>query len=375
MIPMVDIQQQYKQLKEVIDEGVLGVLASGQYILGPQVRAFEEAVADYLGVEDAIGVASGTDALHLALVAAGIGAGDEVITSPFTFIATVEAILYVGATPVFVDIDPRTFNLDTNQLEAAITSATAAILPVHLYGQPADMNPIMALAEKNNLMVIEDCAQSFGATYNGKQTGSFGELSCFSFYPSKNIGCFGDGGMITAKTKATGEIVRQLRNHGSSERYYHHRIGFNSRLDEIQAVILQAKFPHLDTYNSQREQVARWYDDAFADTGIVRPYRAKDRTHIFHQYTLLHENRDVIANALRSANIGCAIYYPVPLHQQTMMDKAYHSLSFPNAEQAAVSCLSLPMFPEMTQEQVMKVAEQVLSACSTTRSQGTEIVS
>ncbi|MHA7840681.1 MAG: DegT/DnrJ/EryC1/StrS family aminotransferase [Gammaproteobacteria bacterium] len=363
MIPMVDVQQQYQQLKDVIDEGVLGVLASGQYVLGPQVRAFEEVVADYLGVEDAIGVASGTDALHLALVAAGIGPGDEVITSPFTFIATVEAILYVGATPVFVDIDPRTFNLDVNQLEGAMTPATAAILPVHLYGQPADMDPIMALAEKNNIIVIEDCAQSFGATYNGKQTGCFGELNCFSFYPSKNIGCFGDGGMVTTKTKAMGEVVRQLRNHGSSQRYYHQRVGFNSRLDEIQAAILQAKFPHLDTYNKKRGQVALWYDEAFADTAIVRPYRAEKCTHIFHQYTILHENRDVIANALRSANIGCAIYYPVPLHQQIMMDKAYHSLSFPNAEQAAVSCLSLPMFPEMTQEQVLQVTGKVLSVC------------
>lgn len=360
MIPMVDIQQQYSQLKDVIDAGVLEVLASGHYILGPQVRAFEEAAADYLGVADAIGVASGTDALHLALVAAGIGAGDEVITSPFTFIATVEAILYVGAIPVFVDIDPRTFNLDVQQLEGAITPATAAILPVHLYGQPADMGPIMALAEKYNVMVIEDCAQSFGATYQGKQTGAFGEFSCFSFYPSKNLGCFGDGGMVATKSKATGELVRQLRNHGSSERYYHHRVGFNSRLDEIQAAILQAKFPYLDAYNKAREQVARWYDEGFAGTDIVRPYRAAHCTHIFHQYTLLLQNRDAVADALRSANIACAIYYPVPLHQQAMMPAAYHALSFPHAEQAAANCLSLPMFPEMTRAQVMAVVNAVL---------------
>lgn len=359
MIPMVDLQKQYEELKTIIDEGILKVLASGHYILGPEVTAFELAAKDYLDVEDAIGVASGTDALHLALVAAGIKAGDEVITSPFTFVATVEAILYVGAKPVFVDIDPHTFNLDPQKIEAAITSKTKAILPIHLYGQPAEMDIIMNLANAYNLIVIEDCAQSFGVKYQGKQTGSIGNLGCFSFYPSKNIGCYGDGGMITVNCKDLAESVRELRNHGSKERYYHHRVGYNSRLDELQAVILQKKLPYLNHFNRSRAQVADWYDVALRDSTVICPYRKHN--HIFHQYTILHEDRDKIAETLKNAQIACAIYYPVPLHKQAMMSSDYHTLSFPQTERAASHCLSLPMFPEMTKAQVKEVAECILS--------------
>ncbi|MBV5301262.1 MAG: DegT/DnrJ/EryC1/StrS family aminotransferase, partial [Methylococcales bacterium] len=249
MIPMVNLKAQYAEIKDEIEAGITQTIENCSFILGPNTQAFEREAADYLGVKHAIGVASGTDALHLALIAQGIGAGDEVITTPFTFIATAEAIKYVGAIPVFVDIDPRTFNICPKAIEAAITSKTKAVMPVHLFGQPADMTAISAICDAHNLKLIEDCCQSFGATINGKQTGAMGHASGFSFFPSKNLGAFGDGGLTTTNCDETAAKIRQLRNHGSDVRYYHDVIGYNSRLDEIQAVVLRAKLKHIDKYN------------------------------------------------------------------------------------------------------------------------------
>lgn len=289
MIPMVDLKVQYLKLKDEIDRGILEALEKTQFILGPNVSAFEEEAAAYLGVKHAIGVASGTDALHLALAAAGIKEGDEVITSPFTFIATAEAIRYVGATPVFVDIDPRTYNIDPAAIEAAITPRTRAVLPVHLFGQPADMGAIEAICARHGLLLVEDCAQSFGAAAAGRMTGSIGALGAFSFFPSKNLGCYGDGGLVTASCSETAEMVKVLRNHGSKIRYHHSVIGYNSRLDEIQAVILRAKLKHIDEYNQGRRRVAHLYSELLAGTGIVTPYEDGKGVHVYHQYlSLIH---------------------------------------------------------------------------------------
>jgi len=362
MIPMVDLKVQYQAIKEEIDRGILEALEKTQFILGPNVSAFEEEAAAFLGVKHAIGVASGTDALHLALAAAGIKEGDEVITSPFTFIATAEAIRYVGATPVFVDIDPRSFNIDPARIEAAITPRTRAILPVHLFGQPADMAAIEALCTKHGLLLIEDCAQSFGADLNGRMTGTIGALGAFSFFPSKNLGCFGDGGLVTTSCPELAERVRMLRNHGSKVRYHHSVIGYNSRLDELQAVILRVKLKHIKEYNEGRRRVAHLYSSLLADSGVVTPFEDGKGTHVYHQYTLLTDRRDAIMKALTEAGIASAVYYPIPLHKQDVFAADYAGVSLPVAEDAASRCMSLPIFPEMTEEQVRRVVDVVKSA-------------
>uniref|UniRef100_A0A831UBP5 DegT/DnrJ/EryC1/StrS family aminotransferase n=1 Tax=Geobacter metallireducens TaxID=28232 RepID=A0A831UBP5_GEOME len=362
MIPMVDLKVQYQAIKEEIDRGILEALEKTQFILGPNVSAFEEEATAFLGVKHAIGVASGTDALHLALAAAGIKEGDEVITSPFTFIATAEAIRYVGATPVFVDIDPRSFNIDPARIEAAITPRTRAILPVHLFGQPADMAAIEALCTKHGLLLIEDCAQSFGADLNGRMTGTIGALGAFSFFPSKNLGCFGDGGLVTTSCPELAERVRMLRNHGSKVRYHHSVIGYNSRLDELQAVILRVKLKHIKEYNEGRRRVAHLYSSLLADSGVVTPFEDGKGTHVYHQYTLLTDRRDAIMKALTEAGIASAVYYPIPLHKQDVFAADYAGVSLPVAEDAASRCMSLPIFPEMTEEQVRRVVDVVKSA-------------
>jgi len=362
MIPMVDLKVQYQAIKEEIDRGILEALEKTQFILGPNVSAFEEEAAAFLGVKHAIGVASGTDALHLALAAAGITARDEVITSPFTFIATAEAIRYVGATPVFVDIDPKSFNIDPAKVEAAITPKTRAILPVHLFGQPADMTAIETLCTKHGLLLIEDCAQSFGADLNGRMTGTIGALGAFSFFPSKNLGCFGDGGLVTTPCPELAERVKMLRNHGSKVRYHHSVIGYNSRLDEIQAVILRVKLKQIKQYNEGRRRVAHLYSQLLAGTGVVPPFEDGKGTHVYHQYTLLTDRRDVIMEALTAAGIASAVYYPIPLHKQDVFAADYAGVSFPVAEDVASRCMSLPIFPEMTEEQVRQVVDVVKSA-------------
>jgi dTDP-4-amino-4,6-dideoxygalactose transaminase len=317
-VPMVDLQIQYQAIKEEVDAAVLGVIQSSHFILGPQGKALEEEIASYHGVRHAVAVASGTDALHLALLAAGIRRGDEVITTPFTFIATAEAISYVGAVPVFVDIDPDTLNIDIAKIGPAITGKTRAIIPVHLYGQPADMGGLMKLAKKHNLKVIEDCAQSFGAEYHGKKTGAIGDLGCFSFFPSKNLGGYGDGGMVTTDDNDLARHLLSLRNHGSTVRYYHDEIGFNSRLDEIQAAIIRIKFKHINVYNTMRRNNASLYSRYLADPGIRTPSEQSGTKHVFHQYTIRVKNRDAVKQKLDAGKITSSmIYYPVPLHLQT----------------------------------------------------------
>ncbi len=362
MIPMVDLKLQYQQLQSDIDAALADVLDSTAFILGPNVRAFEAEAAEYLGTQFAIGCASGTDALHLALLAAGIGPGDEVITSAFTFIATAEAIAYVGATPVFVDIDERTMNLDLDAVATAISDNTAAILPVHLFGQPVDMGQLSALAEKHDLTIVEDCAQSFGADISGQQTGSFGLAGCFSFFPSKNLGCYGDGGLITTNSESVRDHLLSLRNHGSSKRYHHQEIGYNSRLDEIQAAILRVKLRHIDRFNQERRRVAHRYNELLADTGITTPFEDGIGTHVFHQYTLRSPQRDAIMAALSQREIACAIYYPVPLHRQEVFAEVCRDHSLPVTEAIASDCFSLPIFPEMTDQQIVEVTDTIKQA-------------
>ena len=362
LIPMVDLKTQFKDLQQQIEAGFRDVCETTQFILGPRGKAFEAEVAAYCGVKHAIGVASGTDALHLALRAAGLGEGDEVITSPFTFIATAEAVSYVGATPVFVDIDPATFNIDVHLIEAAINDKTRAILPVHLFGQPADLAPIVALCEKYKLKLIEDCAQSFGAEYGGKKSGSFGDLGCFSFFPGKNLGCYGDGGMVITNDDAFAREVNVLRNHGSRERYHHSMLGYNSRLDEMQAVVLRAKLPHLDGYNQSRRKNAHLYTQRLKGTPIIPPFEDGKGVHVYHQYTVLSPVRDQLHQALTAAGIASAVYYPIPLHRQEVYREAYAGCRFPVADEVASKVLSLPMYPELTEDQIHRVCDVLLEA-------------
>lgn len=364
-IPMVDLKTQYLQLQDEIQQGIQTVLDSGQFIMGSQVAAFEQEVAAYLSATHSVTCASGTDALHLALVALGIKPGDQVITTPFTFVATVEAIHYVGAEPVFVDIDPRTFNLDVDKITQAITSATRAIIPVHLFGQPVAMEALMSIAGQYSLQVIEDCAQSFGASRGGQMTGTFGAAGCFSFFPSKNLGGYGDGGMVITASQALAENLRALRNHGSRQRYHHDAIGFNSRLDELQAAVLRAKLKRIDRYNAQRRHIARCYDQHLNQlSDIELPFVDKAGWHVYHQYTILTPHRDAVMSALQAAGIGCAIYYPIPLHRQGAFAQDYRNVSLPVAETVAQQCLSLPIFPEMQETQINTVVEVIANVLS-----------
>ncbi|GAB6140357.1 DegT/DnrJ/EryC1/StrS family aminotransferase [Methylosoma difficile] len=355
MIPMVNLKAQYAEIKDEVEQGLAQTIENCSFILGPNVQAFEQECAAYLGVKHAFGVASGTDALHLALIAEGIGAGDEVITTPFTFIATAEAIKYVGAVPVFVDIDPRSFNISPEAIVKAITPKTKAVMPVHLFGQPADMDSIAALCKEHNLKLIEDCCQSFGASVNGKQTGSIGHSAGFSFFPSKNLGAFGDGGLVVTDSDETAAMLKQLRNHGSNIRYYHDIIGYNSRLDEMQAVILRAKLKRIHQYNEGRRRVAHWYSELMADLPIATPFEDGLGVHVYHQYTLLSERRDDIMQALQAKQIACAVYYPVPLHQQNAFKEECAGLTLPATESVASQCFSLPICPFLKEESVKEI--------------------
>lgn len=369
-IPPIDLAQQYKTIEEEINTAVLSVLASGRYIGGNTVESFEREFASYIGVSEAVSCNSGSDALYLALRALSIGAGDEVITTPFTFIATAEAISTVGATPVFVDIDAQTFNLDINQLSSAITSKTKAILPVHLFGQPVDMTRLMAVAQKHNLAVIEDCAQATGAAWGERKIGSISHIGCFSFFPTKNLGAFGDGGAIATNDPQIAATVRMLKEHGSRSRYYHEEIGVNSRLDALQAAILQVKLAHLETWNTQRSQVAVRYQNLLAPLpGIVLPQSLPGGKSVWNQYTiriLAPENRDKtsepnswrdrVRTKMQQQGITSMVYYPIPLHLQPVYQNlGYQPGSFPVAEQVCQEVLSLPIFPELTNEQQEQV--------------------
>jgi dTDP-4-amino-4,6-dideoxygalactose transaminase len=363
MIPMVDLKRQYNALKAEIDAAVSDVLANTQFILGPNVNRLEEEVAAYHGVPHAIGVANGTDALLLALRACGIKAGDEVITTPFTFIATAEVIALLGARPVFVDICPDSFNIDPLLIEEKITKKTKAIIPVHLFGNPANMKPIMEIAKKYNLKVIEDCAQSFGAKYKDQTTGTIGDAGCFSFFPSKNLGCYGDGGMVITKNEDIARQIRMLRNHGSSVRYYHQEIGYNSRLDEIQAAILRVKLKRIDQFNRARQQNAAAYCIAIDKKDIILPIVAPECAHVYHQFTIRSKKRDIIANALKDKDIASAVYYPVPLHRQEVFIQLLPNLTaLPQSELCADEVLSLPMFPELTKDEIILIANVINNA-------------
>lgn len=361
MIPMVNLKAQYAEIKDEIEQGLAKTIANCSFILGPNVQAFEQECADYLGVKHAIGVASGTDALHLALLAEGIGAGDEVITTAFTFIATAEAIKYVGAKPVFVDIDPRTFNISAEAIEKAITPLTKAVMPVHLFGQPADMAQISELCARHKLKLIEDCCQSFGASINGKQTGAIGDAAGFSFFPSKNLGAFGDGGLVTTNSDESAALIKRLRNHGSDVRYYHDVIGYNSRLDEMQAVILRAKLKRIDQYNKARRHAAHLYSELMADLPLTTPYEDGLGEHVYHQYTVLCDRRDDILKALQDKQIGCAIYYPVPLHRQNVFKEDYADVSLPATESVAARCFSLPICSALVDETIGEIVGVIRS--------------
>lgn len=362
MIPILDLRKQYHELREDILHAVEEVFEGGHFINGPNVKALESEIASYLGVEHGVGLNSGTDALHLALRALDIGPRDEVITTPFTFVATTEAIGIVGATPVFVDIDPRTYNLDVTQIESAITPRTRAILPVHLYGAPAPMEEILAIASRHGLAVIEDCAQAIGAKIGGRYVGTFGDFGCFSFFPSKNLGAFGDGGMVTTRADAHADRLRALRGHGGRVKYYHEELGVNSRLDEVQAAILRVKLPHLESWVNRRREVAERYNEAFAHSGTPLPMDPPDSRHAFHQYTIRVSDRDRVQAALKDAGVQTMIYYPIPLHLQ----KVHASMgktegSFPESERAAREVISLPMFPELTENDQATVVRAVRS--------------
>jgi dTDP-4-amino-4,6-dideoxygalactose transaminase len=360
MIPILDLKPQYESIKDEIDAAIAGVLESGQFILGPAVRDLEQKVAAYCGCKYGVGVASGTDALRLTLTALGIGPGDEVITTPFTFIATANTISHCGARPVFVDIDPRTYNIDPPAIEAAITERTKAIVAVHLYGQPADMDPIMELAGAHGLYVIEDAAQAIGARYKGWRVGSIGHVGCLSFYPTKNLGAYGDGGMVVTNDAALAEKVDVLRRQGSKKKYQAEVLGFNSRLDTLQAAILGVKLKYLDGWNEARRRVAQRYNDLLAGLPVTSPYESPDAYHVYHQYTIRAPQRDALAAYLKERGVGTMIYYPVPLHRQELYASlGYSEGSLPVSEVASREVLSLPMYPELTEAQQTSIVRAI----------------
>jgi dTDP-4-amino-4,6-dideoxygalactose transaminase len=363
-VPLCDILGQYRALQPAIDAAVLKVLGSGQAILGPEVLAFEKEYADYCGAKHALGCGSGTDALLLALVALDIGPGDEVILPPFTFFATVGSVMRVGATPVFVDIDPLTYNIDPKLIEAAITPRTKAIMPVHLFGQCADMGAIAEIAKRNDLHIIEDAAQSFGAEYDGAKCGTLGVISCFSFYPSKNIGTLGDAGMVTTHDDALQKKMIALRNHGSEVKYFHKYLGWNARIDAIHAAILRVKLPYAEEWIDGRRAAAKRYDSMIEGANLngffQRPVVEPAGRHTFNQYTVRvpASHRDAVVKYLKAENVGCEVYYPLPLHlQECVADLGHAEGDFPNSEAAAKAVLSLPMFPEITEAQQRRVID------------------
>lgn len=360
MIPVLDLKAEYQSIKAEIDAAIAQVVESGQFVLGPPVRALEQRLAAYCGCEHGVGVASGTDALRLSLAALDIGPGDEVITTPFTFVATANTISRSGATPVFVDIDPRTFNVDPRVIEPAITRRTRAILPVHLYGQPADMDPIMELARAHGLYVIEDAAQAIGARYKGRPACSIGHAACLSFYPTKNLGGYGDGGMVLTQDAALAEKLDVLRQHGSRVRYHADVVGFNSRLDSLQAAVLGVKLDHLDGWNEARRKAAQRYSALLAGLPVTTPYESPDVRHVYHQYTIRTPQRDALAAFLQERGVGRMIYYPVPLHRQRLYaDLNYPEGSLPLSEAAGREVLSLPMYPQLAEEQQVEVAHAI----------------
>lgn len=382
-IPLIDLKAQYESLADKLNEATLGILSSANYIMGKTVLDFEKEFANYIGVKHAISVGNGTDALVLALKAMGIGNGDEVITTPFTFFATAEAISAVGATPIFVDVDKETFNIDTTKIEEKITSKTKAIMPVHIFGQSADMDEINEIAKKHNLMVIEDACQAIGGKYKGRNIGSLGDVACFSFFPTKNLGCAGDGGMIVTDNDEIAIIARALRTHGSGEngqkaynllnnieeevqkaegandtvynplKYYNYLIGFNTRLDAIQAAILNVKIKEIDKWNAKRREIVKVYNEALQNNDLVTPVAKDYNEHVYHMYILQSENREEVIEKLKEAGIATGVYYPVPLHlQKVYKNLGYKEGDMPVAEYLSHRTFAIPVYPELTEEQV-----------------------
>jgi dTDP-4-amino-4,6-dideoxygalactose transaminase len=379
-VPLLDLQAQYAPIRDEINAAIQRVLDSGVFILGPEVASLESEIAAYSGCQFGIGVTSGTDALLVALMACDIKPGDEIITTPFSFFATAGSIARLQAKPVFVDIEPDGFNLDPHKIESAITPRTKAIMPVHLYGQMAEMNPIMEVATKHNLFVIEDAAQSIGAEYQGRRAGSIGHFGCFSFYPSKNLGCPGDGGMITTNDPALAARVKALRNHGSTTKYYHTEVGGNFRLDALQAAILRVKLQYLDDWTAARQRNAGIYhrecrangqfatsaihnsennqSDQPSVNSITLPVELPHRRHVYNQFVIRTKRRDALLDNLKSQQIGCEIYYPLPLHlQECFAGLGYQIGDFPVAEAAAQEVLAIPIYPELTEAQMQQVVE------------------
>jgi dTDP-4-amino-4,6-dideoxygalactose transaminase len=359
-VPLLDLKRQYQTLKNELDTAVLNVLDHCYFINGPEVGTFEREAASYVGARCAIGVASGTDALLLALRALGVGPGDEVIVPAFSFFASAGVISLLGATPVFVDVDPDTYNMDPATIEPAITKKTRAIMPVHLFGQCADMDRIMAVAKKHALPVVEDAAQALSARYGDKMAGNIGTFGCFSFFPSKNLGCLGDGGLITTNDEKLDELVRRLKAHGSKPKYYHSLVGYNSRLDTIHAAALSVKLPHLNAWTEARRRNAARYDRLLAGLPVTLPAKSDKSYHIYNQYTIALDRRDEFRAHLKARKIGHEVYYPVPLHlQECYRDLGHKPGSFPVSEEAAGRVCSLPIFPELTEAEQDYVVQAV----------------
>jgi dTDP-4-amino-4,6-dideoxygalactose transaminase len=366
-VPLLDLQGQYAPLRADLLAAITRVCDSQRFIGGPEVDGLERELADYVGVRHAIGVSSGTDALLVAMMALGIGPGDEVVTSTFSFFATAGCIVRLGATPKLVDIDPATFNIDPAAAAAAFTSRTRALIPVHLYGLCADLDPMLEAARRAGIAVIEDAAQAIGATYKGRQAGSMGTIGCFSFFPSKNLGAFGDGGFVTTNDDPLAQEIRLLRNHGAEPKYFHRRVGGNFRLDALQAAVLRVKLPHLGEWSALRRRNAERYRRFFTDAGLTNtvalPAWPADREHIFNQYVIRVQQRDDVRAQLEAAGIGTEIYYPVPFHlQECFASLGYHAGDFPHAEAAAAETLALPIYGELAEEQQRHVVQAIAAA-------------
>lgn len=362
-IPTLDLSDEIKELENELNQAIQSVMGSTQFICGPNLRAFEKEVAQYLGTKHAVGLNSGTDALVIGLRALGVGWGDEVISSPFTFFATIEAICQVGATPVFVDIDPKTFNLNPDLVVQRVTPKTKAIIPVHLFGNACDMNPLLDLSHKHKIAVLEDVAQAFGGCYHTKKLGTLGDVGAFSFFPSKNLGAFGDGGLLVTDNDNVFELAQRLRNHGAKHRFDNECLGYNSRLDEIQAAVLRVKLKHVDRWNQRRADVANQYDELIGNVpGVCTPVRVSDCQHVFHQYTirLTQNNRDDVKRKLQQSGVSSAVYYSSPIHTLPMF--SHINAVLPECEKAAKEVLSLPIWPHISQETVICVANTLRQA-------------
>ncbi len=359
-IPLIDLKLQHRAVQSETRRALQGVFSSQRFVLGGHVEDLEKRIAKKLGSRHGIGLASGTDALYLTLLALGIGPGDEVITTPFTFFASASSISRTGARPVFSDIDPETFNIDPERIASRVSRRTKAILPVHLFGLPCDMDPILSLARKRGLFVVEDAAQSFGAEYQGRKIGGIGDASALSFYPTKNLGGAGDGGMAVTSSAALAAKLRRLRDHGQTKKYFHKEIGFNSRLDEIQAAVLQIKLKHIDTWNGRRAGNAAFYGKALRDLPLKLPVVPAGSLHTFHLYSVRTPRRDALARFLRSRGIGCGVYYPLPLHlQPCYRDLGYKRGDLPESERASKEVLSLPMYAELSKSALERVAQSL----------------